>query len=416
MLVEPLRHVNNPDFGCVLFRRTYSQIRAEGSVWDQAAEIYPYLGAVPNETKNQWVFPSGATVTMSHLQHEKDIHAWQGAQIPLILWDELTHFTEKQFFYLLSRSRSMCGVRPYVRASTNPQPHSFVHRLIEWYLDPEGYPIPERSGAIRWFVREDGQLHWADTREELLTEFPDSQPKSFTFVASKLQDNQILMKQDPGYLANLMAQDAVTRAQLLDGCWLAVQGEGIYFSRDTLQVRPSRGEPRRLVRAWDFAATEPSASNRDPDWCVGALLASNDDGTVGILDIQRFRLSPSGVEARIKATAALDDEQYGAVTQLLEQEPGSAGKSHVEHYKRHVLRGHAVRSERPTGDKVTRSLPASAAAENGLLWLLRGAWNDVFLMEAEQFPDGSHDDQVDAVSSGYRFLTKPAVSGKGGMI
>ena len=36
----------------------------------------------------------------------------QGAQITLICFDELTHFTAHHFFYMVSRNRSTCGVRP----------------------------------------------------------------------------------------------------------------------------------------------------------------------------------------------------------------------------------------------------------------------------------------------------------------
>jgi Terminase large subunit, T4likevirus-type, N-terminal len=64
---------------------------------------------------------------VSHLQFETTVYDWQGAQITLICFDELMHFSAHQFFYMVSRNRSTCGVRPYIRA-TPPQPGS-----MEWF-------------------------------------------------------------------------------------------------------------------------------------------------------------------------------------------------------------------------------------------------------------------------------------------
>lgn len=91
LLLEPLRHINNPGFGAVIFRRTTEDIRNEGALWDSSFEFYAGLGR-PREHNLDWVFPSGAAVTFKGLQHEKDIYNFQGAQIALMEWDELTHF------------------------------------------------------------------------------------------------------------------------------------------------------------------------------------------------------------------------------------------------------------------------------------------------------------------------------------
>lgn len=54
LLLETLRHVNNPNFGAVIFRRTYPEIKNEGGLWDEASKIYPYVGAQPKETTLEW--------------------------------------------------------------------------------------------------------------------------------------------------------------------------------------------------------------------------------------------------------------------------------------------------------------------------------------------------------------------------
>ena len=64
---------------------------------------------------------------MAHLEYEKDMFDWQGAQVALLIFDELTHFTEEQFWYLQSRNRSMCGIRPYTLGTCNPDPFWSAH-------------------------------------------------------------------------------------------------------------------------------------------------------------------------------------------------------------------------------------------------------------------------------------------------
>ncbi len=111
LLLEPLRNVHNPGFGAVIFRRQGVEIKKEGGLWDESQNIFPQCGGVSREGLLDWKFPraqgtSGARISFSHLEQEKDKYTWQGAQIALIEFDELTHFTKTQFFYMLSRNRS----------------------------------------------------------------------------------------------------------------------------------------------------------------------------------------------------------------------------------------------------------------------------------------------------------------------
>jgi len=108
----------------VIFRREEVQIFNEGGLWDEALEIYPTLAARSNRNEKTFFFPTGAKISFDHLQRADDVQAHQGALIALIEWDELTHFLAAQFWYMFSRNRSKSGVRPYMRASTNPDPYS----------------------------------------------------------------------------------------------------------------------------------------------------------------------------------------------------------------------------------------------------------------------------------------------------
>jgi hypothetical protein len=223
-LLEPLYHKNVPGFTAMFFRRTSVQIRNPGGLWDKSQEIYNRVGGNAREQQMDWKFPSGALFKFSHLEHESNIYDHQGAEYCLIVFDELTHFTKKQFFYMLSRNRSVCGVKPYVRATCNPDPDSFVAELVEWWINEDGYAIPERAGKLRYFIVENDVMVWGDSKQEVLNQVPHLNitkdfVKSITFIPGDIYENKKLLSTDPGYLANLMALPEEEKIRLLSGNW-----------------------------------------------------------------------------------------------------------------------------------------------------------------------------------------------------
>jgi hypothetical protein len=264
LLMEPVRHIGVSGFGAVFFRRTTTQVRNEGGLWDESANVYPLLGASPREHLLDWKFPSGASVTFAHLEHDKTVLNWQGSQIPLICFDELTHFSPSQFWYMVSRNRSMCGVRPYIRATCNPDADSWVAGFIAWWIDQNtGTAIPERAGVLRWFVRINDELIWADDPSEL-AEYRDPTgnsipPKSVTFIPAKLSDNAALMAADPGYLANLMSLPTVERERLLGGNWKVKNTQALVFSNWSVrEFETPEDSVLRFGADWGFA-NDPTA-------------------------------------------------------------------------------------------------------------------------------------------------------------
>lgn len=403
VLFEPTYHLNNPDFGAVIFRRNSKQVRNEGGLWDTSMKIYTHymLRGEPKESTLEWHFPTGSRVTFAHLQYDSDVLSWQGAQIPLIIFDELTHFTRAQFFYLLSRNRSACGVRPYVRATTNPDADSWVRELVDWWIDPlTGLAIAERSGVKRYFVQINDKLIWGDTPQQLIDRFPECMPKSFTFVSAKIQDNQKLLKVDPGYLANLHALPTVERERLLNGNWNVKPASGLYFRRDYFQIVKASPKKTTAVRYWDRAATKKTDTN-DPDYTVGLLVEKDTNGILYISDMVRIQESPLGVQQAIVNTAIYDGK---SVTIGIEQDPGQAGVFEAQHISR-LLMGYNVKLFKPSSDKITRASPVSAQAEARNIMLVQGSWNDDFIRELENFPEGKHDDIVDALSGAFNMLT-----------
>ena len=113
LILEPLRHATRvANFTAVFFRRSTPQITNPGGLWDESQKFYPRLGGTPHIGMREWRWRRGGKIKFSHLQFDSTVYDWQGAQIALICFDELTHFTAHQFFYMVSRNRSACGVRP----------------------------------------------------------------------------------------------------------------------------------------------------------------------------------------------------------------------------------------------------------------------------------------------------------------
>lgn len=409
ILLDPLRHIHRPHFGPIFFRRTYAQIEQEDGLWDQASRLYPMFGA--KSSGHVWTFPQGMRIRMSHLQHEKHVTDHQGAGYPALYFDEITHFTPYQFWYMFSRLRSTSGVRPYMRATCNPDPDSFVAELVAWWIDQEtGYALPERSGVIRWFVRVNEELIWGPTRhdaiEAALLKFPDAErgdllPKSFTFIPSKLSDNPALTRKDPGYRANLLLLTKVERERLLGGNWKIRPSAGNVFDRSWFQLLRARPAGGVWVRYWDKAGTEGGTGARSAGVLIGRVEEKGTGKRFVVADVIKGRWSAGAREAVIKQTADADKIMFGTnVTTWVEQEPGSGGKESAENTVRN-LAGHKIYQEVVRGDKTSRAGPLSAQAEAHNVFYVDAEWNEEWLREMHAFPEGKLKDQVDASSGAF---------------
>jgi predicted phage terminase large subunit-like protein len=364
-------------------------------------KLYSNFGARPKQATLEWKFPSKMTMKFAHLEHESTVLDYQGSQIPFIGFDEVTHFSEQQFFYMLSRNRSMSGVPGYIRATCNPDPDSWVRRFLDWWIGEDGFPIKERSGVIRWFIRLDDRFIWADSRDEIRDKYghtPGIQPKSVTFISSSIYDNKILLEKDPAYLANLLALPRVDRLRLLGGNWNVRATAGSMFKREWFQIVDAI-PPGFIsqVRYWDRAATKPHESNPDPDWTRGVKLLRYPDDICIVSDLRSIQGTPQEVEHLVKTTASHDGYH---TTIWGEQDPGSAGVADATRFVA-MLRGFHVKIAKPSKAKVTRAKPVSSQSEHGFIKVLRAPWNEEFFRELENFPGPGHDDIVDAFSGAF---------------
>jgi predicted phage terminase large subunit-like protein len=424
LLMEALRHKDVNGFGGIIFRKNFNQITAEGGLWDASNKLFSQIqGAEPRKSPRlHWVFNGMARLGFAHIDREEDLHSWQGTEIAYIGFDELTHFSKHQFLYMLSRNRSTCGIKPYVRATCNPDADSWVADFISWWIDQDtGYPIPARSGQMRYMCVLNDTVYWADTAEELeeLYGVSSEECKTVTFIASRLTDNKILMSKDPGYMANLKAMTEVDMERLLYGNWKIRPKAGMFFKRTQIGSILDNA-PHDLVavcRGWDLAATDED-ENQDAAYTAGVLMGRTAEGRFVILDVINRQIKAGEVRTLIMMTAKMDKKAYGKrcpVRQRLPQDPGQAGKDQAQSYMK-MLAGYDVQIKPESGDKATRAEPMAAQWQHGMFDIVGGEWNDEYFNQLESFPEGKFKDMVDASSSAFSELTLGMSNIAGGLV
>jgi predicted phage terminase large subunit-like protein len=367
LLMAALQYVNVPGYAALLFRKTYADLAKPGALMDRAADWLSGSDAKWNQQDKQWLFPSGATINFGYLDAEKDKYNYQGGEYQFIGFDEATQFSESQYRYLLSRLRRKAGVDIPLRMRLASNPGGAGHEWVRQRFVVEG--------------RANGR----------------------PFIPARLEDNPGIDQDE--YRKSLDQLDHLTRAQLLNGDWDVLPAGGL-FRREWF-TEPGRivdvaDVPKggRSIRYWDLAATVPKPG-KDPDWTAGAKVTLK-DGVYYIEDIKRKQGSPMQIEKLVRETADIDGK---SVAIRMEQEGGASGVNTIDTYSRRVLVGFDFQGHRKTGDKSEMARPVSAAAEQGNVRLVRGAWIGPYLDEVEAFPQGMHDDQVDAVSGAFSLLS-----------
>jgi len=286
------------------------------------------------------------------------------------------------------------------------------------WIDPEaGFPIPERAGVLRYYVRVSGKIIWADQPEDLMQHLPPPEtlppgvdpprPISVTFIPASVFDNPALLQVNPEYLAWLLSLPLLESERLLGGNWKIRPAAGLYFKREWCALVDEVPADLDIVRYWDLAATEKTELS-DPDWTVGIKLGRDKNRGYWLLDVVRRRANPGDVERLLLNTAAQDGKR---VRIGFGKDPGQAGKSQALHLVR-ALSGFIAAPAAESGNKATRFGPFSSQCRVGNVKILRGLWNEDLFRVLEGFPDLAHDDEVDACSGALEMLN-PDMKGYG---
>lgn len=171
--------------------------------------------------------------------------------------------------------------------------------------------------------------------------------------------------------------------------------DGGMFKPDQIQIVDAIPAGQiEWVRGWDFGATT------DGDYTAGGKLGKLPDGRFVIGDMVRDRWGPDERDAALTNTASRDGSR---VRVSIPQDPGQAGKTQALYLTR-KLAGYPVSSSPESGDKTTRAEPFASQVNVGNVLIMRGPWNDELINEMRMFPNGAHDDQVDALSRAFSEL------------
>ena len=240
-LMETLKDIKNPDFHALILRKEKNDL---DSLISDSYKLYTQFGQY-NKSQNDmtWNFDNGGWLKFSYYAGAYiDFKArFQGRQYSYIAIDEGTQIEYKKFKYLLTNNRNASHIRNRFWITCNPDPESWVRKFIDWWVNEDGYIIPERDGVIRYCFM-DGDtpdtIYWGDTREEVYEQcsniidnlWKDSYSdlgytklemfiKSVTFIRADVSENIKLISTDASYIANLAQQDEEQRMRDLDANW-----------------------------------------------------------------------------------------------------------------------------------------------------------------------------------------------------
>ena len=208
-----------PGLKVLLMRRTLPELRE-----NHVRFLLPMLQGVARyrETENCFYFPNGSILKLGYCAAEKDVYQYQGQEWDVIILEEATHFTEEQMTFLTTCNRSTrtdFAPRMYYTCNPGNVGHAWVKRL---FIDRD-YRGEER-------------------------------PEDYVFISASVYDNDVLMKNDPGYLRTLMNLPDDQRRAMLDGDWDVYEGQ--YFSewrRDLHVIEPIQIQPWwQRYRALDY--------------------------------------------------------------------------------------------------------------------------------------------------------------------
>jgi predicted phage terminase large subunit-like protein len=369
LLAAALMFAEVPGYSALLLRRTFADLKLPGALIDRSHEWLAGTGARWNSQEHRWRFPCGSTLQFGYAEHEQDVRRYQSSEFQFIGIDEGSQFTEFQLRYLFSRLR---------RRTSIPVPLRF--RLAS---NPGG---PGHEWIRRRYIKH---------------------PEGRAYVPARLDDNPHI---DRGQYREALAQlDPVTRKQLEEGDWDAVPGTMFTHAMLSLFVDAPPAVVAGRVRHWDKGYSARG------DYTVGVRMSKTPEGLFVVEDVARERLDPASRNRVILATAQADDDwvtrfepptpspvRQRRVLQIIERPPGAGTETTATLVR--MLAGHKVQAVAPRGEKADRAEPFSAQVLSGNVRLVRGPWNEAFVGELVLFPEGQHDDCVDAAAGAFMAL------------
>lgn len=210
--------VNHQGSKQLVLRRTFPEL--ERSLIITSLMLYPQQKSFCkyNSSQHRWKFKCGSTIEFGYCDNEKDVTKYQGAEFDVVRFDELTHFTEFQYTYLMSRIRGVNDFPKMIKSSTNPGGvgHAWVKaRFIDTVEPNKIYTDPA-----------------TDTKR--------------IFIPSTVYENKFLMDADPEYIKRLEQLGEDEKKALLLGEWDIFKGQYFKEWRRNIHVI----EPFQIPKTW----------------------------------------------------------------------------------------------------------------------------------------------------------------------
>lgn len=246
-----------------IFRRTYPELRENHIVpFRQEVGQHGLFNWKGVDNVAEWM--NRSRTVFGYLQRDEDVYRYQGVEFDVLIFEEATHYSWFQISYLTqSRLRSsVSGSIPFALYPSNPG--NIGHA---WYR--------------RLFIDRDFRAA--------------EDPGEYTFIAARVEDNQILLDRDPGYLKRLESLPEPLRSQLRDGDWDAGTGMALEIRRDKHLVPKMESVPShwQVWHSYDWGYNHPAV------WCS---FTADEDGNVYLVDSlhMRHRIDSEQAEAVVQ--------------------------------------------------------------------------------------------------------------------
>lgn len=230
--------LSKPGLRWLVLRRTFPEVEWNTIVpllWELPAELYTY-----NSSKWVMTFINNTTVKFSYCRNYQDVIKYQWIEYDFIAIEELTHWTYKEWRFLMGSLRSTKWlIEPNFFATTNPGWiwHSWVKRL--------------------WITRSFEKWEY---------------PNEYWFVQAFVYDNPILMELDPTYVQSLESLPDTERRAFLEWDWDVFQWQFFKeFRREVHVTSPYIPLHWKKIIALDYWYSAPSAvywMNKSPHWKI----------------------------------------------------------------------------------------------------------------------------------------------------
>lgn len=385
-LMRLLKWVDIPGYAGLALRVNFAQMMKSDAILARAIEWWAGKPQVKYDMqKHMFKFscPGGGTseISFGHMDSAQSHFDYQGMAAQQVIFDELTHFQQKQYTYLFSRQRKpttgpASQIPLFMGATANPG--GTGHRWVyDRFINPE-----TRRPHVVW-------------------------------IPSTVDDNPSVDL--VSYEESLAELDPVTREQLRHGSWEEL-APGDFFDQTNFVLIDE--PPPRIdgqVRFWDFASSDESKKKRSkkgPDFTASCRMGFIDERGDPARGIPAFRafyvldatedLWAAGVVPTNVGLQAKEDSISVAVR--WEEEGGSSGQIASERAIKPELLGHDADGIRSTGSKMERAKPYSAQVAKHRVFVLKRHWTKKWLEQHHSFPMVDHDDQVDAAAGAFNYL------------